>query len=645
MGTSIFGIGVTALNAAQIGITTAEHNIANASTPGFSRQQAVQTANPPQFSGAGFLGQGVNVTSIKRMYSDFLGAQVLQEQAQANQLDTYYTEIQQINNLLADTSAGLSPAIQGFFNGVNTVATTPQSQAGRQTMLSSAQTLVSRFQAWGQRMADINTGLNSQISTSVAAINGYAQQIAALNSNIVLAQGSSGGMAANDLLDQRDQLITQLNVEVKATVLKQQDGSYNVFIGNGQALVVGGNAYTLQAAQNLQDASKLDVAYLSNGQVMRLPQNSIQGGRLGGLMTFRSQTLDATQNALGRLAVGMATTFNAQHQLGLDANGALGGNFFNVPPPGVTPATTNAGTATIGATVSNVSALTTSDYQLIFNGGTSYSVVRMSDNVVSNFPAGLPQTVDGVTFSLTAGAAVAGDNFLIRPTAAGPLNISLAISDPNLIAAASPVRASAALTNTGTGVAGNASVNLTPVVPNPAHPTTDLNLQQPVTITFNNPPTTFNVAGVGVPAPGTNIPFTAGAAISYNGWTMQITGAPKAGDVFSVGPNPLSSADGSNALVLAGLQTKTTLANATTSYEGAYSQLVGQVGNKTRELKVTSQAQTTLVNNTIQQQQAVSGVNLDEEAANLMRFQRAYQAAGQAIKVANTMFDTLLALR
>lgn len=645
MGTSIFGIGVTALNAAQIGITTTEHNIANASTPGFSRQQSVQSANPPQFSGAGFIGQGVNVTTIKRMYSDFLGAQVLQEQSQSNQLDTYYNEIQQINNLLADASAGLAPAIQGFFSGVNTVATTPQSQAGRQTMLSSAQTLVSRFQALGQRVTDINTGLNSQITTSVAAINGYAQQIAALNDNIVLAQGTSGGMTANDLLDQRDQLITQLNVEVKATVLKQSDGSYNVFIGNGQALVVGANPYTLQTAQNQQDASRLDVAYSSNGQVIRLPQSSIQGGKLGGLTSFRSQTLDATQNSLGRLAIGMATNFNTQHQFGLDANGALGGNLFNVPAPAVAPSTVNAGTGAVGATISSVAALTTSDYQLIFNGGTSYGVLRMSDNTLTNFPAGLPQTVDGVTFALTGGTPVAGDTFLIRPTANGAGNISLAISDTNLIAAASPIRSNAALANTGTGVMSAATVNATPVVVNPAHPATDLNLQQPVTITFNNPPTTFNVAGTGVPAPGTNIAFTAGSAITYNGWTVQITGVPNAGDVFSVGANSLSSADGSNALLLAGLQTQTTLSNSTASYEGAYAQLVGEVGNKTRELKVTSQAQTTLVNNTIQQQQAVSGVNLDEEAANLMRYQRAYQAAGQAIKVANTMFDTLLALR
>jgi flagellar hook-associated protein 1 FlgK len=645
MGTSIFGIGVTALNTAQIGITTTEHNIANASTPGFSRQQAVQTANPPQFSGAGFMGQGVNVSTIKRMYSEFLGAQVLQEQAQANQLDTYYTEIQQINNLLADASAGLAPAIQGFFSGVNTVATTPQSQAGRQTMLSSAQVLVSRFQALGQRMADVSAGLNSQITTSVAAINGYAQQIAALNDSIVLAQGTSGGMTANDLLDQRDQLITQLNVEVKATVLKQTDGSYNVFIGNGQALVVGSGAYTLQAAQNQQDASRLDLAYSSNGQVIRLPQSAIQGGKLGGLMNFRAQTLDATQNSLGRLAIGLASNFNAQHQLGLDANGALGGNFFNVPVPSVAASVVNAGTGAVSATIANVAALTTSDYQLIFNGGTSYSVLRMSDNTLTNFPAGLPQTVDGVTLALTGGAPVAGDTFLIRPTASGAGSISLAVSNTNLIAAASPVRSGAALANTGSGAISSATVNATPVLANPAHPATDLNLQQPVTITFNNPPTTFNVAGVGVPLPGTNIPFTAGAPITYNGWTVSISGAPKAGDVFSVGTNSLSTADGSNALLLAGLQTRPTLSNSTASYEGAYAQLVGEVGNKTRELKVTSQAQTTLVNNTIQQQQSISGVNLDEEAANLMRFQRAYQAAGQAIKVANTMFDTLLSLR
>lgn len=645
MGTSIYGIGVTALNTAQLGIITTEHNIANASTPGYSRQRIMQNANPALLTGAGYVGQGVNVSAIQRMYNDFLGSQVLQEQSLSSQLDTYYAEIQQIDNLLADPTAGMAPALQGFFSGVNTVATTPQSQAARQTMLGSAQTLVARFQMYGQRMADINKGLDGQITASTAAINGFAQQLASINSNIVLAQASGSGMAANDLLDQRDHLVSQLNLEVKATVLKQQDGSYNVFIGNGQALVVGSTAYTLQAVPGLQDPSRVELAYQSNGQVVRLAPNSIQGGKLGGLMSFRTQTLDPAQNALGRMAVGIAAGFNAQHQLGLDANGALGGNFFSVPGPTVSPSTINGGNASVTAIVSNVSGLTTSDYQLIFNGGTSYSLLRMSDNAVTNFPAGLPQTVDGMTISLAGGAAAAGDTFLIRPTAAAALNISVAVNDPNLIAAASPVRSFSALANTGTGVISSVAVNSLPGVPDPAHPATDLNLQQPVTITFDNPPTTYSVAGAGVPVPTTGIPYTAGAPITYNGWTVQISGVPNSGDAFSVGPNTNSMADGSNALVLASLQTRPTLANGTASYEGSYAQLVGQVGNKTRELRVTTVAQTTLVNNTVQQQQTVSGVNLDEEAANLLRYQRAYQAAGQAIKVANSMFDTLLSLR
>ncbi|MBI5918072.1 MAG: flagellar hook-associated protein FlgK [Nitrosomonadales bacterium] len=645
MGSSIFSIGVSALNAAQIGMATTEHNIANSNTAGFSRQQIVQTANTPLFSGAGYIGQGVSVTSTTRMYNDFLGTQVLQAQAQSSQLDTYYTEIRQIDNMLADPKAGLAPVVQGFFSGVNGVASIPDSKAARQTMIGTAQSMISGFQSLSQQMTDINTGVNSQISASVATINSNAQQIATLNGTIALAQASGNGQAANDLLDQRDQLVSQLNMEVKTTVLKQTDGSYSVFIGNGQAMVVGSQAFTLQAMNNLQNPSKMEVGYVSNGAVMQIAESSIQGGKLGGLMAFRSQTLEPAQSGLGRVAVGLATNFNAQHQLGMDSNGALGGNFFTLPTPTVTSSTANLGNAAVTATITDTAALAASDYQLIFNGGTSYTLVRAIDNVSTAITAGLPQTVDGVTINLASGAATAGDTFLIRPTANAASGIALAVTDPNKIAVASPVRANAALTNAGSGVATAVTVNATPVVVDPAHPTTDLNLQQPVTITFNTPPTTYNVSGTGVPATEVNLPYTAGAAITYNGWTMSISGTPAAGDLFTVSSNTNSTSDSSNALLLAALQTKNTLVNGTANYEGAYAQLVSQVGNKAREMLVTSQAQTVLVTNTQQQLQSVSGVNLDEEAANLMRYQRAYQAAGNAIKVANTLFDTLLSLK
>ncbi|MCE9549984.1 MAG: flagellar hook-associated protein FlgK [Betaproteobacteria bacterium] len=635
MGIGIFGSGVSALNAAQIGLSTTEHNIANANTPGFNRQEVMLGTRIPQATGAGFIGQGVDVSTVKRMYNEFLSNQVLQGQAQASQLETYYQQIGQIDNMLADSDAGLSPALQELFSAVNNVASSPDSQAARQVMLGSAQSLVSRFQSLNQRMSDINSSINGQIRSSVTTINSYAQQIASMNKNIVLAQATSNGQPPNDLLDQRDQLISQLNQETKATVVKQSDGSFNVFIGSGQSLVVGEQAMTLQAVQSLSDPSRIEVAYGSGASVIRLQQNSFQGGNLGGLIAFRSESLDVTQNALGRMAMVLADTFNQQHKFGQDLSGNMGGNFFTQPVPLVNTNTANTGTATISASIVSSSALTGSDYSLRFNGGTAYTLTRLSDNTVTAFAA-LPQTVDGLTITTTAGA-IAGDSYTIRPTVNGARDIAVAISDPSKIAASVPIRTNASLANIGSGRISGGTVNaILPV---------NANLQQPVSIVFDNPPTTFTVTGTGVPgSPVAGVAYSAGTDITYNGWTMQIAGAPAAGDTFTVASNTNATADNRNALLLASLQTKNTVAGGTASYQGAYAQLVSQVGNKTRELETTSSAQTSMVNQIIQTQQSVSGVNLDEEAANLMRYQRAYQAAGKAIQIAGTLFDTLLSL-
>ena len=635
MGIGIFGSGVSALNAAQIGLSTTEHNIANANTPGFNRQEVLLGTRLPQATGAGFIGQGVDVSTVKRIYNEFLSGQVLQGQAQASQLETYYQQIGQINNMLADPKTGLSPAVQVFFSAVNDVASSPESQAARQVMLGSAQSMVSQFQSLNQRMSDMNSSINGQVSSSVTTINSYAQQIASMNKNIVMAQAASNGQPPNDLLDQRDQLISQLNQEIKATVVKQSDGSFNVFIGTGQSLVVGEQAITLQAAQSLSDPSRLEVAYGSGASVTRLLQNSLQGGNLGGLIAFRRESLDVVQNALGRVAIVLADTFNQQHKLGQDLSGNMGGNFFAQPVPLVNTNTANTGTATISASVVSSSALTGSDYSLRFNGGTAYTLTRLSDNTVTAF-ATLPQTVDGLTIT-TTGGAIAGDSYTIRPTVNGARDIAVAISDPSKIAASVPIRTNASLANIGSGRISGGTVNA-------AFPI-NVNLQQPVSIVFDSPPTTYTVTGTGVPSsPVAGVAYSAGTDITYNGWTMQIAGVPAAGDTFTVASNTNATADNRNALLLASLQTKNTVAGGTASYQGAYAQLVSQVGNKTRELETTSLAQTNMVNQIIQTQQSVSGVNLDEEAANLMRYQRAYQAAGKAIQIAGTLFDTLLSL-
>lgn len=636
MGNGLFGSALSGMSAAQFGLTTTEHNIANAGTPGFTRQVVDVTSRAAQQTGAGFIGQGVNVTGVRRIYDEFISTQLLQEQAQASYLTTYHTSLRQIDNLIADPAAGASPAMQQMFDAMNGVASNPESIPARQTFLSSAQYAVNRFQAIDQRLSEIANGMNGQITNTVSAINSYAQQIAVLNGNIKRATAaSSQGALPNDMLDQRDQLISLLNKEVKATVQRQPDGTTSVFIGTGQALVVDENVYGLQVVQSPADPSKLDVAYNINGQLATIQQSSLQGGNLGAYLVFRDQSLEPARNALGRVALGLADRMNQQNQMGLDLSGGVGGNLFTMAAPRVSPAATNTGGATMAAAVVDVNALTTSDYRLRFDG-TTYSMLRLSDNVVTDL--GTDPTafvaVDGVQVTLTTGALAAGDSFLIRPSADGARDIGLAISDPARIAAAAPIRGAAALANTGTGRITSGSVN--PPLP------LDANLQTPVTITFDTP-TTFTVAGA-VPAVAGSVAYTAGQNISYNGWTVSITGAPAIGDTFTVSPNTNATGDNRNALLLAGLQNQNTLSNGTASFQAAYGQLVGLIGTRTHEMDVTSVAQTNMVNETLKQRESISGVNLDEEAANLIRYQKAYQAAAKAMQIASTMFDELLAL-
>ncbi len=639
----LFTSALSAMNAAQMGLATTQHNIANANTPGYSRQQVLVSSRGGVQTGAGFVGAGVDASGVRRIYDQFLNTQILQEQSQASYLTAYLSAIQQIDSLVADPAAGAAPAMQGFFDAMNGVANSPESFPARQTLLGNAQFAVNRFQAIDQRLSDIAGGLNVQITSSVDTVNSYARQIAALNGSIKRASAGEPGEQPNDLIDQRNQAISQLNLEIKATVLQQQDGTVSVFMGNGQTLVLDEQAMQLQTVQSATDPSKIEVAYLNNGRTSVLQQSNLQGGNLGAYIAFRDQTLEPARNALGRVALGMSISINQQNQLGQDYYGAPGGNLFNAASPRVEQGAYNTGNAAVSASITDVAALTTSDYQLKFDG-VNYSMIRSTDNVVTNLGA-LPQTVDGFTVNLTSGAMAAGDSFLIRPTANGARDISLATNDPAKIAAAAPMRATAALTNTGTAKISSGTVVTPPVTPNPAHPATDLNLQQPVTITFTSA-TTFNVSSAtsAPPLAIVGVPYTSGANITYNGWAVQITGTPVAGDVFNITTNTNATGDSRNALLLAGLQTQYLMENGTASLQGIYGQLIGEIGAKTHEIDVTSKAQDNMVTQTVAAQQAISGVNLDEEAANLIRYQNAYQAAAKAMQIAKTMFDAILAI-
>ncbi|MGB0126965.1 MAG: flagellar hook-associated protein FlgK, partial [Rhodocyclaceae bacterium] len=516
MGTSILNIGVSGLNAAQAGLLTTGHNITNAATSGYNRQRIVQTTNTPQFSGAGYFGQGTNVSNVERVYSQFLNTQVNAASAQAAQYDTYSNEISQLDNLLADESAGVSPALQGFFDAVGEVSANPASIPARQAMLSGAESLAARFQSVDSRMSEIRDGVNGQISSTVSGINSIAQQVADLNQRIVVAQASAQGHPANDLLDQREQLISELNKQIRVTTTANDDGSVNVFVGNGQGLVVGMQASSFAAVASLEDKSRIEVALQGrDGTMIRLPESLITGGKLGGLIAFRSQTLEPAMNALGRIAAGFAQTFNAQHKLGQDLTGALGTDMFNLASPVVLGNTLNTGSAAIAASLGSVADLTGSDYRLAYDG-TNYTLTRLSDNTswTAGSLAALPPSSEPQGFSLTAtsGTPAAGDTFLIQPTRQAAKEISLLISDTRNIAAAAPVRTSALTANMGTATISAGTLQSTSSLAS-AVPTTlaydaatntlsGFPATLPVTVTHNGTATTY--------AAGTTIPYVSG---------------------------------------------------------------------------------------------------------------------------------------
>ncbi|WP_295993720.1 flagellar hook-associated protein FlgK [Rugamonas sp.] len=658
---NLLSIGKSGLLAAQVGLSTTGNNITNASVAGYNRQQAVQADNPSQNQGYGFIGNGTNVAQIKRYYDDFLNSQLLTSQSSQAQTNTYSTQIAAVDNLLSDTTAGLSPALQSFFNGVQSADADPSSVASRQALLSSANSLASRFQGMAAQLNDMATGVNTQIVSTVNQINTYAAQIGQLNSQIANAFTDPLN-PPNDLLDQRDQAINELNKLIKVTTQPTSNHMLSVSIGAGQPLVVGSVPLPLATGNSPTDVSQVVVGYQSkSGGINPLPDNILAGGALGGLLQFRDGALQQAQNGLGQIAAGVASAFNAQHALGQDLNGQPGGAFFGPINAYVGTNTHNlaSSTATVSATVVDASGLTTSDYSVDFDG-TNFSVKRTDGSappVILTFPQTTgPQVVDGVAYTLS-GTPATGDNFLVRPTLNAASDIAVTLTDPTKIALATPIVTTAPLTNTGKGKISAGTIDNNYLTPGNTLTGTG------VTLTYDKTSNTFAATAGTPPAPiaqdvtvvglngvstvypaGTPIPYTDGDKLSFGGVNFQITGQPGDKDTFGIAPNSAGVGDSRNGALLAGLQGKNIMAGNKATFQTTYAQLVNLIGNKSSEAQIASKADDAAVQAATNAQQSVSGVNLDEEAANLLQYQQAYQASGKVMQIASQLFDVLLNL-
>lgn len=625
MSGSIFGIAVTGLNSAKAALEVTSHNIGNVNTQGYTRQTTTQKASDPLFEGYGFVGTGVNLTGVNRVYDQFTEKQMRDVNAKVASLDAQKQSLQDLDNLMADSTAGLSSVLQGFFSSIQTMNSQPSSTAARQSVLSQAQALAGRFAAIGGRVEELRQGLATQVNSSVESINAYAGEIASINRQIATLQQGNGRLP-NDLLDRRDTLVQKLNELVKTDVVVQDDGSYSVFIGQGQSLVLGDQAGKMvmeRVNPDDPDAISVGISIPNVTGTITIDPARMGGGKLEGIMQVLGTDVRRIQTDLGRMAVELSDAFNRQHALGYDLNGqpATGALFFN---------DLTAERAAAEATGASP------DKQAFY----------------------MRQALDKFGVALTEPSKIAASSGLQATHTVDPVAGKPSIASVWQTANLHQSTTAALDTNKTLGqVLGQA----TPAV-------TSLNIQydpsQPMPYSVTPVPAGLTISAVSLSSTQSGVyEFTVQSGNDKVNISFKPEGSASTVQNLTLGqrtPGTLAAQNNANMLEMGKLQTKPLLRptptatsnlvpplsdTPTTNLQAFYGQMVSYVGNRANVADVALTAQEASKQQVMLSREEISGVNLDEEAANLIRFQQAYQASSRVIQVAQDMFKNLLELR
>ena len=546
---SLINNAMSGLSAAQAALNTASNNISSYNVAGYTRQTTIMAQANSTLGAGGWVGNGVYVSGVQREYDAFITNQLRAAQTQSSGLTTRYEQMSKIDNLLSSETNNVSTSLQGFFTSLQTLVSNAEDPAARQALIGKADGLVNQFKTTDQYLRDQGKQVNIAIGASVDQINNYAKQIASLNDQISRLTGVGAGASPNDLLDQRDQLVSELNKVVGVEVSVQDGGTYNITMANGYSLVQGSSARQLAAVPSHADPSRVTVAYVdATAGEIEIPEKLLTSGTLGGMLTFRSQDLDQSRNTLGQLALAFADAFNKQHQAGFDATGAKGEDFFAIGKPLVLSNTQNNSDAAIKAEVINGSQVLATDYTITWQGAGKWQVTRLASNTSFTVEPDAAGNVEFDGLKLTfSGTPKDNNSFTLKPVSDAVVNMDVKVKDESQIALAQE-------------------------------------------------------AGAG-------------------------------------------DSDNRNGQKLLDLQSNGKTVGGAKSFNDAYATLVSDVGNKTATLKTSSTTQNNVVTQLSNQQQSISGVNLDEEYGNLQRFQQYYLANAQVLQTANTLFDALINIR
>ncbi len=630
---SILNISSRALLANQAALQTAGNNIANVNTPGYSRQATVFAATPGQFTGGGYIGKGVDLLTIQRNHDEFLTRQSAASASVSAYDQLRALKLGQVQDIFTGGVNGLGSAINDLLNAFSDVANAPSDLTARAIVLTRADEAGGRFKVAADRLEQLRLGTRQELDEQIGSINGLADRIAQVNDQVAAALGS--GQPPNDLLDLRDQLIRDLNRYVQTTQVVADDGSVSVFVGSSQPLVLGAEAAQLARVSDPNypgDPDRDKLAIVRGASSVVIEESILGGGETAALLRFQNTDLAEASNLLGRLAITITDVVNEQHRLGVDLNGNTGNNLF-LAPVLTTPlgSPTNTVGATLGLAIDDATQLVPSDYEVRFTAAAAGFVVRQSDGRVTNFgPAAVsPLTIDGLDLNFAGTAA--GDRFLVKPFTSAASRVETAFSSPRQLAMANPIEPLVAGTNQGTLGVDSLTVASGFTTPPPGG----------VSLTFTGP-TTYTLAGSTTPAPGPGFTYTPGQPIVIDGWTLDLRGTAVAGDVLTVRAATPGYRDrnAGNADALLALRDLAAFDGAALS--DGYAGAMGQIGIRVQSAQYASEISQAIYSNLERDRTAVSGVNLDEEAARLLQYQQAYQSSAKMLQVAQTVFDTLL---
>jgi len=654
---SLLNIGQRALMANYAALQVTGNNVANANTPGYSRQSIELATAFSQQTGNGFFGKGVDVTTVTRAHDAFLTREAATAASLAAADDARSAQLQKLETVFPTGEDGLGYTAQQLFNAFVDVSNKPQDTAARQVVLARVGDLAARFRAASDQLDAQQAGIAQDLRTSVESINALTTRIASLNANIASAQGT--GHAPNDLLDQRDAAIADLSKIVQVTTVASADGTVGVFLGGAQRLVLGGESTPLVALADPFDPAKVQLGVSEGGTTRAFPDGFIAGGSVAGLLRVQNHDIPDARGLLGQMASAIAGALNDQQALGVDLGSppGAGAPLLSIGAATVAPSSNNAMAGGVpvasyvngaGVRVSSVSIavvstsqLQPSDYELVADPALpagSYRLTRLSDNTSQTVSNG--DVVDGFRIDIAAPPPAPRDRFLLEPVTPSIRTIARALDDPKGIAAASPVTATVAATNTGT--AAIASVAATSPSLNP-------NLTATVTFTDDLGNYTWNLVdttAVLPPTSGTGT-WSAGQPIALNGFALQLSGVPKNGDVLTVAKTTVPAGNNGNANALMALRDATIVGQGAAGAGGvnvtdAYASALANVGVRVQSASLAADQSAAVASDAKTAVAEKSGVNLDEEAARLIQFQQSYQAAARILQVAQSVFDTLL---